>query len=57
MKSLKQVILVLLPYEFLLEQNQCIHPMMVEYVLLPYEFLLEQNTATADATPVDVLLP
>ena len=34
---------VLLPYEFLLEQNLFCTTMYVKVVLLPYEFLLEQN--------------
>ena len=35
--------LVLLPYEFLLEQNDNGKYLEIMYVLLPYEFLLEQN--------------
>ena len=35
--------IVLLPYEFLLEQNGLILAMFSQMVLLPYEFLLEQN--------------
>ena len=34
---------VLLPYEFLLEQNDIVILLEVITVLLPYEFLLEQN--------------
>ena len=34
---------VLLPYEFLLEQNERMLFLTGEGVLLPYEFLLEQN--------------
>ena len=34
---------VLLPYEFLLEQNNIAKTQRMEKVLLPYEFLLEQN--------------
>ena len=34
---------VLLPYEFLLEQNEMKCKKLEAQVLLPYEFLLEQN--------------
>ena len=37
---------VLLPYEFLLEQNYQEPQEQPEGVLLPYEFLLEQNGST-----------
>ena len=34
---------VLLPYEFLLEQNLIVNDEIVFVVLLPYEFLLERT--------------
>ena len=37
---------VLLPYEFLLEQNKKTEHKILSLVLLPYEFLLEQNIFT-----------
>ena len=48
---------VLLPYEFLLEQNQILLMGMVNSVLLPYEFLLEQNCGELNSKGYNVLLP
>ena len=49
--------LVLLPYEFLLEQNFLIIFVLFQIVLLPYEFLLEQNGYSIQAQTEEVLLP
>ena len=48
---------VLLPYEFLLEQNTEIRKECITYVLLPYGFLLEQNATSSVEDKVTVLLP
>ena len=44
------MIVVLLPYEFLLEQNTDGHIKRLNVVLLPYEFLLEQNFRSLNLT-------
>ena len=48
---------VLLPYEFLLEQNDDTTYNTSNYVLLPYEFLLEQNCGMPEQMLNSVLLP
>ena len=48
---------VLLPYEFLLEQNFKKAWLQHYYVLLPYEFLLEQNLSLSEAQISSILLP
>ena len=48
---------VLLPYEFLLEQNPTNEYNAMAVVLLPYEFLLEQNFKSTIGDPNEVLLP
>ena len=48
---------VLLPYEFLLEQNKGGNLFMDINVLLPYEFLLEQNKNDKTYAKYLVLLP
>ena len=48
---------VLLPYEFLLEQNKARKPLTARAVLLPYEFLLEQNCDVKILNCIVVLLP
>ena len=49
--------LVLLPYEFLLEQNVVYATLIIKGVLLPYEFLLEQNVCYSFVSIRLVLLP
>ena len=48
---------VLLPYEFLLEQNLLCPTHDTDIVLLPYEFLLEQNRGQSINVYSQVLLP
>ena len=48
---------VLLPYEFLLEQNEVANVCRITTVLLPYEFLLEQNLSEVRKISQRVLLP
>ena len=54
---LNQCFIVLLPYEFLLEQNLALAIALRNRVLLPYEFLLEQNELMLYSTAPSVLLP